>query len=96
MPNEKKSNKKLIEEKYKLIESLQKNIKGTTSDHPQTEEIMVIHAENDELKKEVMELKEKILQINREKYDLAKEGNELVSKGVVEVTTSISKPINTT
>ena len=61
MPNEKKSNKKLIEEKDKRIESLQKKLKVATSDHPQTEEIMVIQAENDELKKEVMELKAKIL-----------------------------------
>ena len=41
-PNEKKSNKKLIEEKDKLIESLQKKLKGSISDHPQTEEIMVV------------------------------------------------------
>ena len=83
MPNEKKSNKNHIEEKDKLIESLQKKVKGTASDHPTTEEIMVIQATNDEMKKEVMELKAKILQINREKYDLAKERNELVNKGVV-------------
>ena len=41
-PNEKKSNKKLIDEKDKLIESLQKKLKGFVIDHPQTEEIMVI------------------------------------------------------
>ena len=33
-PNEKKSNKKLLEEKDKLIESFQKKLKGSTTDHP--------------------------------------------------------------
>lgn len=83
-PIEKKSNKNLIKEKDKRIEILQKKLKGATSDHPQTKEIMIIQSENDELKKEVMELKEKILQINREKEDLAREINELVSQRTVE------------
>ena len=61
VPAEKKSNKKLIEEKDKLIESLQKKLKGFSSDHPQTQEIVVIQAEKEELKKEVMELKAKVL-----------------------------------
>ena len=39
-PNEKKSNKKLIEEKDKLIETLQKKLKCSTTGHPQTKEIM--------------------------------------------------------
>ena len=60
-PNEKKSNKKLIEEKDKLIESLQKKLKVSTTNHPQTEEITVIQAKNEELKKENMELKAKLL-----------------------------------
>ena len=51
IPNEKMSNKKLIEEKDKLIENLQRKLKGFVSDHPQTEEIMVIQAKNEELKK---------------------------------------------
>ena len=42
IPAEKKSNKKLIEDKDKLIESLQKKFKGVPSDHPQTKEIVVI------------------------------------------------------
>ena len=33
-PNEKKSNKKLIDEKDKLIKSLQKELKGFVIDHP--------------------------------------------------------------
>ena len=60
-PNEKKSNKKLIEEKDKLIESLQNKLKGSTTDHPQTEDIMVIQAKNEDLKKEKLELKSKLL-----------------------------------
>ena len=51
IPNEKKSNKKLIEEKDKLMESLQNKLKGLVSNHPQTEEIMVIQAKNEDLKK---------------------------------------------
>ena len=33
-PNGKKSNKKLIDEKDKLIESVQKKLKGSITDHP--------------------------------------------------------------
>ena len=47
VPAEKKTNKKLIEEKDKLIESLQKKLKGIPSNHPQTEEIIVIQAEKE-------------------------------------------------
>lgn len=61
IPNEKKSNKKLIEENDKLIENLQKNLKGSFFDLPQTKEIMVIYAKNEDLKKENMELKAKLL-----------------------------------
>ena len=49
VPVEKKSNKKLIEEKDKLIESLQKKLKGVPSNHPQSEEIVVILAKIEEL-----------------------------------------------
>ena len=88
VPNEKKSNKKLIEEKDKLIESLQKKLKGFVSDHPETEEIMVIQSKNEDLKKENMELKAKLLQVTKEKEDLA-------NKGVVEVSASTSHQIDT-
>ena len=57
---------------------------------------MIIQFENDELKKEVMELKAKILQINREKEDLSKERNELISQRIVEEPLVISQPIDTT
>ena len=57
---------------------------------------MIIQSENDELKKEVMELKARILKINKEKEDLAKERNELVSQRTVEEPLAISQPIGTT
>ena len=41
-PNENKSNKNIIDEKDKLIETLQKKLNGFTTHHPQTGEIMVI------------------------------------------------------
>ena len=94
VPVEKKSNKKLIEEKDKLIESLQKKIKGVPSDHPQTEEIMIIQSENDQLKKEVMELKAKVLQITKEKEDLAKEKNELTIQISVQEPLAVVQPID--
>ena len=88
-PTEKKSNKKLIEEKDKLIESLQKKLKGSTTDHPYTKETMVIQAKNEELKKENLELKAKLLQVTKEK-------DELINKRVVEVPPSTSQPVDTT
>lgn len=89
VPNEKKSNKKLIQEKDKLIENLQKKLKGFVSDHPQTEEIMVIQAKNEEIEKENMDLKSKLLHVTKEKEDLA-------NKTVVEVSASTSHQIDTT
>ena len=62
---DKKANKKLLDEKDKLIESLQKKLIGTPADHPQTEEIIVIQAEKDRLSDEVLELKAKLLQANQ-------------------------------
>lgn len=94
VPAEKKSNKNLIEEKDKLIESLQKKLKGVPSDHPQTEEIMVIQTENDQLKKEVMELKAKVLQVTKEKEDLAKEKDELTSQISIQAPLAIVQPID--
>ena len=54
--SDKKANKKLLDEKDKLIESLQKKLKGTPAEHPQTEEILVIQAEKESLNEEVLEL----------------------------------------
>ena len=70
----------MIEEKDKLIESLQKKLKGIRSEHPQTKEILVIQAGKEELRKEVMELKAKVLLITKEKEHLAKEKDELISQ----------------
>ena len=75
-PSDKKGNKKHLDEKDKLIESLQNKLKGQMTDHPHTEEIMSFQTKNDELKKEVMELKEKLLQVTKEKDDLTKEKDE--------------------
>ena len=55
---------------------------------------MVIHSENDQLKKEVMELKEKVLQITREKEDLAKEKNELINQRTVQEPLGVVQPID--
>lgn len=93
---EKKSNKKLIEEKGELIESLQKKLKGVPSDHPQTEEIVVIQAEKEELKKEVMELKAKVLQITKDKEDLAKAKDELINQRSGHEPLAISQPVDAT
>ena len=60
-PNKNKSNNKLIDEKDKIIESLQKKLKGSVTNHPRTNEIMVIQSKNEELKKQVMELKANLL-----------------------------------
>ena len=69
-----------MDEKDKLIESLQKKLKGQVTDHPHTEEIMSFQTKNDELKKEVMELKAKLLQITKENDDLTKEKDELLKE----------------
>ena len=79
-PVDKKSNKKLLDEKDKLIESLQKTLKGTPGEHPQTEEIVVIQAEKDQLSNEVMELKAKLFQVNKLNEELIKEKEELISQ----------------
>ena len=50
----------MIDEKYKLIESLQKKLKGTPTEHPQIEEIVETRAEKDQLSNEVLELKAKL------------------------------------
>ena len=57
----KERQEKINKLKDRLIESLQKKLKGVPLDHPQTEEIVVIQAEKEELQKEVMELKAKVL-----------------------------------
>ena len=56
---DKKANKKLLDQKDRLLESLQKKLKGTPVEHPQTGEIIVIQAEKDRLSSEVLELKAK-------------------------------------
>lgn len=72
----------LIDEKDKLIESFQKKLKGTPAGHPQTEEILAIQAEKEQLSNEVMELKAKLLQANKLNEDLTKEKEDLISQQV--------------
>ena len=60
--NETKAIKKLVDEKNKQIENLQKNLKFFATDHPQTEEILVNKNKCDDLKKEVLDFKSKLLQ----------------------------------
>ena len=59
--NDKKDTKKLMDEKDKHIENLQKKPKFSTTDHPQTKEILVFQNKCDELKNEVLDLKSKLL-----------------------------------
>ena len=80
IPAEKKTNKKLIEEKDNLIESLQKKLKGIPSDHPQTDEIIAIQAEKEQLSNEVLELKAKLFQATKLNEDLIKEKEYLISQ----------------
>ena len=51
----------MIDEKDKLIESLQKKLKGTPTEHPQTEDFFAIQEEKDQLSNEVLELKAKLI-----------------------------------
>ena len=95
VPAEKKTNKKLIEEKDKLIESLQKKLKGIPSDHPQTKEIIVIQVEKEQLSNEVLELKAKLFQATKLNQDLIKEKEDLISQQVSNEPLAISQPVDT-
>ena len=57
--SDKKDTKKLMDEKDKQIEALQKKLKFFVSDHPQTDEILVVQNKCDTLKEEVLDLKSK-------------------------------------
>ena len=58
---ENKAIKKLLDEKDKKIENMQKKLKILVTDHPQTDEIMAYKKKNDDLKEEVLDLKSKLL-----------------------------------
>ena len=92
---DKKANKKLLDEKDKLIESLQKKLKGTPTEHPQTKEIIVIQAEKDRLSNKVLELKAKLLQANQVSEGLMKEKEELLSRQVISNPLVISPLVDT-
>ena len=59
---ESKATKKLLDEKDKHIENLQKKLKFFVTDHPQKEEILVYKNKNDDLKEEVLDFKSKLFQ----------------------------------
>ena len=70
--NDKKSTKKLMDEKDKQIENLKKKLKFSAIDHPQTRDILVFKNKCDELKNEVLDLKSKLLQVLQEKQEMIK------------------------
>lgn len=86
--NKSKATKKLLDEKDKQIENLQKKLNFSAIDHPQTEEILVFKKKNDDLKEEVLDLKSKLLQGSREKQ-------ELMNKEAVEIVPITSQPVDT-
>ena len=63
-------------------------MKFSTTDHPQTEEILAYKKKNDDLKEEVLDLKSKLLQAMQEKQ-------ELMKKGPVEIVHVTSQPVDT-
>jgi uncharacterized protein YajQ (UPF0234 family) len=85
---ESKATKKLLDEKDKEIENLQKKLKIYVTYHPQTEEILVYKKKNDDLKEEVLDLKSKLLQVEQEK-------KELMNKATIEIVPIASQPVDT-
>ena len=67
---EKKLAKKLLEENDKTIQSLKKKVNIPNSYHPQTQELLVLQKERDELQEEVLDLKVKLLQLTSQKDQL--------------------------
>ena len=52
-PKEKHSVKKLLDEKEKVIKSLKKQLKILVTDHPQTEELVLLQKERDDLRRKL-------------------------------------------
>ena len=75
-----------MDDKDRQIESLQKKLKMSVTNHPQTDEIMAYQQKNDDLKNEVLDLKSKLLQAEQEKQELA---NKLAAHIVPIVTQAI-------
>ena len=67
---ENKATKKLLDEKDKQIENLQKKLKIPVTDHPEIDEIMAYKKKNDDLKEEVLDIKSKLLRVEQEKQEL--------------------------
>ena len=85
---ESKATKKLLDEKDKQIEKLQKTLKIYVTYHPQTDEMMAYKKKNDDLKEEVLDLKSKLLQAEQEK-------KELMNKVAYQIVPIASQPLDT-
>ena len=70
-------------------------MKGTPTEHPQTEEIVVIQAEKDQLSREVLELKDKLFQVKKLNEELIKEKEDLISQQVINEPLAVSQPVDT-
>ena len=68
---ESRTSKKLLDDKDRQIESLQKKLKMPVIDHPKIDEIMAYQQKNDDLKNEVLDMKSKLLHAEQEKQELA-------------------------
>ena len=67
---ESKATKKLLDEKDKQIENMQKKLKIYVTEHPQIDDIMAYKKKNDDLKEELLDLKSKLLEEEQEKREL--------------------------
>ena len=96
-PKEKQSVKKLLDENEKVIKSLKKQLKIPDTDHPQTEELVVLQREKDDFEKNTLNLKANILQLTLEKEKLEKQVKSFAGSQVLpqistdEITTTMSQ-----
>ena len=87
-PQEKEPIKRLLEENQKIIQSLKKRLKIPITDHPQTEEMMVLQKERDHFHDEVLNLKAMVLKLREEKEQLHHEERIIPgSKGIQQTAT---------
>jgi hypothetical protein len=58
-----------LEEKYKLIQRLNKKLKISTTEHPQTIELVALKQDKEAFQQEVLNYKAKVLQLEKEKVN---------------------------
>lgn len=75
--------KKLLDEKEKFIKSLNKKLKNTVIDYPQTKELVEIQKERDDFEQETLNLKAKVLQLTQDKEQLEQHLNNVVNSRVL-------------